>query len=331
MHNAPLTIGTIKLRNNLVMAPMAGITDLPFRELAREGGAGLVCTEMISARALAYRDEKTLAMIKFSDKERPVSVQLFGSDPCVMADAAVIAQDLGADIIDINLGCPVRKIVKSGAGVKLTEDDKNMTAVMENVVKKVSVPVTIKIRIGLLEEENTAPQIIALAAACGISAVTVHGRPASVHHKGRPDLAAVATAVASSRLPVIGNGGIIDELSAGEFLDHTGCAGLMIGRAAIGDTDLFRRLTHFFETGDALSTPPWEYKIELLKKHAKRSVEHYGERTGLLRLRKVAPFYLKGLPNAASIRNRFNRTVTLEELDSLLMEIRRSSYFEDLH
>lgn len=309
------------------MAPMAGITDLPFRLLAKEGGAGLVCTEMISAKALTHNDTKTKKLMLVSEHEHPVSVQLFGPDPETLSESARIAQDSGADIIDINFGCPVRKIIKSGAGFKLTEQEQRMVDIMISVVRSTTLPVTIKIRIGKEIGQNIAPRLVKLAEQAGIKMVTVHGRPAVSGHSGKPDLEAIAEAVQSTTIPVVGNGGVNDENGAAEFLKATGCAGLMIGRAAIGDPELFKRIDTYLATGKTMPQPPWEQRVESLKKHAFLAAEYYGEQRGLIHMRKIAAYYLKGLPNSASIRDGFNRITTLGQLEQLLASIWQSPYF----
>jgi tRNA-dihydrouridine synthase B len=224
----PLKIGNVKLKNNLVLAPMAGITDQVFRILAKEGGAGLVCTEMLSSNALAHNDKKTNRMMVLSKEEHPVSVQIFGSSPEIMADSAKMVEESGADIVDINFGCPVNKIIKSGAGAKLLENEDLMKSIIDTVVKSVKIPVTIKMRIGNVKDENVAPRVIKIAQEHGVSAVAVHGRAAEFKHAGSPDLEAVKEAVKASKIPVIGNGGIVDEVTAGEFLEKTGCDGIII-------------------------------------------------------------------------------------------------------
>ncbi len=326
---AALKIGPVTLGNNLVMAPMAGITDLPFRLLAREAGAGMAVTEMISARALAYNDRKTKALMRLSPEEHPVAIQIFGAEPAVMGEAAKIAAGEGADIIDINMGCPVRKVVKTGAGSRLLENEPAMAAIMEQTVKKAGVPVTVKVRIGVNPEENIAPRLAELAAANGIALITVHGRAAAQGHTGKADLEAVAKTVKASSIPVIGNGGITDEVSAKQFIDATGCAGLMLGRGAIGDLGLFRRITHFLETGNRLQGPTWEERIESLERHAAASVDYYGEKKGLIILRKIAPYYLKNLPNASRVRDGFNKVTRLADLHAVLRGVWESSYFAD--
>lgn len=327
--NNPLIIGNIVLKNNLIMAPMAGITDFPFRTLVKEGGAGLVCTEMVSSKGLTYNDKKTKRLLNVFENEHPVSVQIFGSEPVTMAESAKIAVNNGADIVDINMGCPVPKITKTGAGARLIENEKLIVEIMESVVKSVNAPVTIKIRIGLRPDQNVAPRIVYLAEQSGIKMVVVHGRPASAGHAGSPDIEAVAAAVCSAKIPVVGNGGIIDELTAKNFLNKSGCAGLMIGRGAIGDPYLFGRIERFLKTGIIEAPPTWEERVEFLKRHAALSVDYYGEKPGLIILRKVAPYYLKDMHNASKIRQRFNKITAISELDSLMDGVWDSPYFNN--
>jgi tRNA-dihydrouridine synthase B len=322
-----MKIGKLTLSNNLIMAPMAGITDIPFRTLAKEGGAGLVCTEMVSAMALAYGDKKTRKLMELSVDEHPVSVQIFGSKPQEMAEAAKICEDMGADIVDINFGCPVRKIVKTGAGSKAVENEKTAADIMEAVAKSINVPATIKIRTGNTPEQNIAPAMVKLAAKCGIKMVTVHARPAVWGHTGKPNLSAVKEAVEEAKIPVTGNGGITDEASAKEFLEQTGCAALMIGRAAIGDPELFGRVECFLSGKEKYRKATMEDRLAYFKRHAVLSCSHYGERTGIIVLRKVASYYLKGLPNASRIRDKFYKLTKLSELDSLLDSVWESPYF----
>lgn len=324
-----LSIGRMKLDCGIVLAPMAGITDSPFRLLAREGGAGLVCGEMVSAKALVYGDKKTRRLLRFTEPERPVSLQIFGPDPETMSEAAAIVEQTGADVIDINFGCPVPKIAKSGSGAVLLSDDKKAGAIMEAVVRRVKTPVTAKIRIGRSAGENVAPALAALAERSGVAALVIHGRPAASGHKGSPDLAAIREAKRACGIPVIGNGGITDEAGAAAFLDKTGCDGVMIGRGAVGDFGIFSRIKHFLETGERLPGPTWEKRIEDLRRHAALSVEFYGEKLGVVRLRKLVPYYLKGLPNASSIRDRFCKAVSLEQVLSLLDSVWESPYFKE--
>jgi tRNA-dihydrouridine synthase B len=317
-----LSIGNIELDNNIVLAPMAGITDLPLRRLAKIGGAGLVYTGMLSARALVRSDKKTEKLLKTADDERPVAAQIFGSDAYVMAEAAKIVRDSGVDIIDVNLGCPVRKIVKSGAGAKLLVDEKLVSKILEFVVKSVDIPVTVKIRTGLLSGHNAATEIIRVAYNCGIKMVAVHARPASQGHSGPPDLklfAAACSSTTGAKIPVIANGGIVDEKTAADFLQVPNCAGIMIGRGALGNYSIFNRLEGFFSSGKKLPLLSKKEKEEWLKKHVRYSMEYYGEEKGFVVMRKVFHYYVKDLPNAAKIRDMFNKKViTLSDFNELI-------------
>ncbi|MCB4790585.1 MAG: tRNA dihydrouridine synthase DusB [Elusimicrobia bacterium] len=323
-----LKIGKLELKNNLMLAPMAGVTDSVFRLLAKEGGAGLVCAEMLSSNALSYNDKKTRKMLNLSEEEHPVSVQIFGSNPGVMAEAAKIVEDSGAAVVDINFGCPVNKVIKTGAGASLLKNQKLMCDILEKVISVVKIPVTVKTRTGNLLNENLAPQIIKLCQETGVSAVIIHGRAAEFMHSGAPDLKAIKEAVAVAKIPIIGNGGIYDEKSAFEFMDATGCSGIMVGRAAIGDPHIFNRIEYYFRNGEVLKSPSWELRAEYLKRHAKLSMDYYGGKIGIIRLRKLAPYYLKGLPNATRIRERFNHIENLYQLDELLSHVWKSPYFE---
>jgi tRNA-dihydrouridine synthase B len=314
-----LSIGNIELDNNIVLAPMAGITDLPLRRLAKSGGAGLVYTGMLSARALVRRDEKTEKFLKTVDDERPVAAQIFGSDVYIMSEAAKIVRDSGVDIIDVNLGCPVRKIMKAGAGAKLLADEKLVSEILESVVKNVDVPVTVKIRTGLLPEHNAATEIIRVAYNCGVKMVAVHARPASQGHSGSPDLKLFAAACASAKIPIIANGGIIDEKTVADFLRVPNCAGIMIGRGALGNYSIFKRLKEFFSSGKKLPLPSKKEKAKWLKKHIQYSIECYGKEKGFVVMRKVFHYYVKDLPNAAKMRDMFNKKiVTLSDFNELV-------------
>jgi tRNA-dihydrouridine synthase B len=313
-----LTIGNIKLKNNILLAPMAGITDLPLRRLAKQGGAGLVYSEMVSAKALVYGDEKTKKLLTILDEERPVAAQIFGGDTYSMSEAAKIIQDIGVDILDINLGCPVRKVAKVGAGAKLLANEKLVSKILDSVVKSVDIPVTIKIRIGLLPGQNVAPEIVKIAQDCGIKMVAVHARPASHGHSGNPDLKAFSQTCKMAKIPIVGNGGIVDEKTASDFLNIPNCSGIMIGRAAIGNYSIFKRLEEFFKTGKKLPLPTKKEKIKWLKQQAIYSTEFYGEKKGLILMRKVAHYYVKDMPNAAKIRGEINSMTTLEDFNNLL-------------
>jgi len=317
-----LKIGDVQLKNSLLLAPMAGITDLPLRELAVEGGAGLVYTEMISATALSYGDSKTLKLLQMSEKEKDiVSAQIFGNNPYIMSESAKKIQDLGYKFIDINLGCPAKKIAKAGAGAKLLESPKNIENILSAVVKAVSVPVTAKTRIGLFKGQNIAPEVIEIAQNSGIKMIALHARPAENGHSGPPDLQAFEEAAADAKIPVVANGGITDIKTAEKFLKIPKCGGLMIGRGAVGDYELFKRIEYFFDKDELLSHPAINTKINWFKKHILASVAFYGEEKGIVVLRKIAPYYIKDIPNACHIRDRFNKVTTLKDFNILMDNI----------
>lgn len=317
-----LTIGNIKLKNCLMLAPMAGITDLPLRQLALDGGAGLVFTEMVSATALVYGDKKTYKLLTISDKEKDfVVAQIFGTKPNIMAECAKKVQDLGYKIIDINLGCPAKKITKVGAGSKLLANPKQIEEVLSAVVKAVSVPVTVKTRIGLLQGQNVAPEIIEIAQNCGIKMISLHARYAEFAHSGKPDIQAFALACENAKIPIIANGGIIDIKTAKDFLKIKKCSGLMIGRGAIGNYNIFDRIESFFDKEKMLPPLTIQTKLKWFRQHAINSLKYYGNEKGLVILRKIAPYYIKGLPNACSIRNQFNKITTIEEFDNLFKNL----------
>jgi tRNA-dihydrouridine synthase B len=316
-----LIVGNIELDNNIILAPMVGITNLPLRLLAKNGGAGLVYTEMISAKALIHSHKKTNKLFKILDRERPIAAQIFGSDIYDMSEASKIISSIGFDIIDINLGCPVKKIVRIGAGAKLLTDKKLVSGILESVVKSVSIPVTIKIRIGLLPGQNVAHEIIKIAEDCGIKMVVIHARSASQGHSGIPDLQLFINSCAYAKIPIIANGGIIDEKTAANFLQVPNCAGVMIGRGAIANYSIFKRLKKFFDTGEKLTLPSKMKKIKWLEQHVKYSIEYYGENKGLIMMRKVAHYYFKNLPNAARIRSVFNRITTLADFNEFVKVI----------
>jgi tRNA-dihydrouridine synthase B len=313
-----LSIGNIKFNNNILLAPMAGLTNLPLRLLAKRGGAGLVYTEMISAKGLVYGDEKTNKLLTVLDEERPIAAQIFGGDTHSMSEAAKIVQGLGMDIVDINLGCPVKKIAKAGAGAKLLANEKLVSKILESVVKSVEIPVTIKIRIGLLPGQNVAPEIIKIAQDCGIKMVAIHARPASQGHSGSPDLNAFAQACSDAKIPIIGNGGIIDEESASKFLKIPNCSGIMIGRGAIGNYSIFKRLEGFFKIGRKFSISTKREKIKWLKEHLSYATKFYGERKGIVLMRKVAHYYVKDMSNAAKIRGDINTVASLQDFYKLI-------------
>jgi len=319
----PIQLGTLKLDHNVLISPMVGVTDAPFRRLCARGGSALMSGEMLSAQAIRYGNKKTLNLLRFFPDERPVSCQIMGSDPMVMAEAAKIIESYGSDVIDINAGCPVPKITKTKSGSALLKDERLFSAILTAVVKAVHIPVTVKIRIGVRENEYLAPALARLAQDCGVAGVIVHARAVSKRHSGRPDWEGLRQTVEAVTIPVVGNGGVNAPPDAVDFLRISGCAGVSVGRAAIGDTDIFNRIRHFLKTGELLPAATHLEKLETLTQHVAWAADFFGERTGLLRLRKIVPYYVAGFPMATSFRARANRIMTLEDWKELLDNTRQ--------
>ncbi|MDR3243940.1 MAG: tRNA dihydrouridine synthase DusB [Elusimicrobiota bacterium] len=316
-----IKIGNIELQNNVVLAPMAGITDLPFRLLAKQGGAALVYTEMVSAKALIYDDDKTKKLLTIDEKERPVSVQIFGSDSQSLSEAAKRAQNLGADIIDINLGCPVKKIAKSGAGAKLLANKELIEDILTKTAQSINIPLTIKIRLGIAAGQNLAVEIIETAQNCGVQMIALHARYACQGHSGAVDLKAFADCCKAAKIPIIANGAIIDAKSAESFLNIEGCRGLMIGRGAIANFEIFKSLQDFFDKGEPIKQVSLSDKLLWFQTYFKSAHDYYGEKKALVLMRKTAPYYITGFKNAAVIRASFNKIETSKEFDALMNSI----------
>ena len=262
---------------------MAGITDSPFRVLCLKGGAGLVCAEMVSAHALHCGNEKSERMLQVNPKEHPVSMQIFGADETTIAEAAKNAEACGADIVDLNAGCPVKKINKAGAGCVLMKDEAKLGRLLEAAVKSVKIPVTLKTRIALTHRELLGARLAKLAERCGCAAVTLHARAAVDVHSGEPNIGAVAEACATVKIPVIGNGGVLTAETAKKFL-QAGCAGVMIGRGAIGNPFIFQDIINAFEGKAPVSNSPAK-RLEIYLNLIRENVSYYGERIGVNRSR----------------------------------------------
>ncbi len=316
-----LRVGSVELKNNLALAPMAGITNAAFRVLCAEGGAGLVVTEMVSAESLKYGNKRSFQMLELLPGEHPAAVQLFSADPACMALAAVEAERAGADIIDINAGCPVRKIMRSGAGSALMKKPQLLADIVSRVVKSVKVPVTVKFRVGLEPGENLAPLLVRVCQEAGASAVTLHGRPASQFHSGPVDYDAMAAAAAAAKVPVFGNGGVENADQARAVL-ATGCAGVGVGRAAVFNPAVFSEIASGLTGGGAEPASP-AFRIGLFLRFLELNAGIYGEEHGLARARKLVGYWLKGLPNASSARAAFMGLKTLKEARELLIQYTR--------
>lgn len=310
-----LKIGSFIAPNNLWLAPMAGVTDGPFRALCLRGGAGVVCAEMVSAHAVHYGNARSRRMLQVDAREKPVSMQIFGSDEQTIAEAALAAEACGADVIDINAGCPVKKINKAGAGCVLMKDPVHLGRLVAAAVKAVKVPVTLKTRIALKRGVLLGAEIARVAESEGAAAVAMHARAAEDVHSGEPDLEALAHVCAAVKIPVLGNGGIADGAVAEQFF-KAGCAGLLIGRAAVGNPYIFRDIAQALNGQTPAPTGPAR-RVQIYLELIEENVLRYGEKIGIGRSKKTAGYWLRDFPNAAEVRGRFVRLEQLADIRSL--------------
>ncbi len=317
----PLQVGGVNLSNNLALAPMAGITNAAFRVLCAEGGAGLVVTEMISAESLKYGNKRSFQMLELLPGERPAAIQLFSADPACMALAALEAEKAGADMVDVNAGCPVRKIMRSGAGAALMRKPQLLAQIISAMAKAVKIPVTVKFRVGLEPGGNLGPLLARVCEEAGAAAITLHGRPASQHHSGPVDLAAMAATAAAVKIPIFGNGGVENAAQARAILG-TGCAGVGVGRAAVFNPAVFSEIAAGL-SGSGVEAATQAFRIKLFLRFLELNAGIYGEEHGLAKARKLVGYWLKGLPNAASTRGAFMELKTLKEARELLIQYTR--------
>jgi len=308
-----MKIGNIELKSNLILAPMAGVTDLPFRLIVEKFNPGLVCTEMVSSKALFYGDNKTKQLLKTDGEKRPISMQIFGSDAESMAFAAKYVSEL-ADIVDINMGCPAPKVVKNGDGSKLLLDLNKAEEIIKAVVKNSKVPVTLKFRKGWDNEHIVACELARIAEKNGIAAITIHGRTRDEFYSGKADWDIIKKVKESVNIPVIGNGDIIDEESAKNMLEYTGVDGIMIGRGAMGNPWIFEQIEHYLKTGEKLPRPTNQEKYEILKEHIELDIKEKGELVAINEMRKHISWYTKNMKDASSFRNEINHIDNKDEL-----------------
>lgn len=316
-----MNIGSIHLQYGLIMAPMAGISDLPFRLLCAEYGSELQCMEMISAKAVTYHNRNTESLLEIDPGEGYVSLQLFGREPETMAEAVKMISDRSFDILDVNMGCPVPKIVNNGEGSALMKEPGLVGKIVEALVRATDRPVTVKIRSGFDPDHINAAEIAHIAEESGASAVAVHGRTREQFYSGRADWDIIARVADRLSIPVIGNG---DVTSAEDFINmkkQTGCAGVMIGRALQGNPWLLKDIRTYLETGEHATPPTPEEKTETILRHGRMLIEHKGEYVGIREMRKHTAWYTQGLPHSAAFRGRINEMETFEQLETAVREL----------
>ncbi len=297
---------------------MAGVTDLPFRLLCKEQGAGLLCMEMISAKALQYKNKNTKVLLAIHPQEYPVSLQLFGSDPKIISEQAKRIEDLPFQILDINMGCPVPKVVKNGEGSALMKNPKLVFEIVSQLVKAIEKPVTVKIRKGFDDDHINAVEIAKIAEEAGASAVAVHGRTREQYYSGTADWSIIRKVKEAVDIPVIGNGDITCAKDVLRMQEETGCDGFMIGRRAKGNPWIFKEILHFFETGEELPRPSLEEVVAMMLRHGQMMIDFKGEYIGVREMRKHVAWYTFGFPGAAKLREKVNHTETYEDLEELL-------------
>ena len=317
----PLKIGTVELQNNFILAPMAGVCDLPFRLLCKEQGAGLICMEMVSAKAIYYKNKNTENLLQIDPRENPVSLQLFGSDADIISEMARRIEERPFDILDINMGCPVPKVVNNGEGSALMRQPKLVEEILTKTVRAIKKPVTVKIRKGFDDSCINAVEIARIAEACGVAAIAVHGRTREQYYSGKADWDIIRQVKEAVSVPVIGNGDLTCAADVVKMEKETGCDGFMIGRGAQGNPWIFRQLLEYFKTGTEPQKPPFSEVVEMMLRHAGMQLEVKGTYTGIREIRKHAAWYTSGYKNSAKLRGKINEVETYEELEALFRSL----------
>jgi nifR3 family TIM-barrel protein len=313
-----IKIGNVYLNNNLVLAPMAGVTDIAYRPICKEMGAGLVCMEMISAKAIVYNNKKTAEMLETKAEERPVSLQLFGSDPEYMAEAARRIEELPFDILDVNMGCPVPKVVNNGEGSALMKDPVLVGKIVEALVKAIKKPVTVKIRTGFDSEHYNATEVAHVAEESGASAVAVHGRTREEMYSGKADWSKIREVKEKIKIPVFGNGDIESPKDVEKMYEETGCDGYLIARATRGNPWIFRDIIEYFENGKEPEPKSKEEIRNMIIKHARLEIEAKGEYIAIREMRKHIAWYTQGIPHSSDLRRQTNFIETYEDMLKVL-------------
>lgn len=316
-----LKIGNVTLENNVILAPMAGVTDLPFRLICKEQGAGLLCMEMVSAKAVHYNNKNTEGLMEIHPDEQPVSLQLFGSEPDVMAEAASKIEEKPFAILDVNMGCPVPKVVNNHEGSALMKEPKLVGEIVSALVKAIKKPVTVKIRKGFDDDNINAVEIAKIIEASGAAAIAVHGRTREQYYSGKADWDIIRQVKEAVSIPVIGNGDVTDAFSAKKLMDETGCDGIMIGRACRGNPWIFREVTQYLDTGIIPERPTRQEVCDTILKHARLQLEYKGEYTAVREMRKHVAWYTAGYPHSAKLRQMVNEIESIAELEESIRKI----------
>ncbi len=318
-----MKIGNINIENNIALGPMAGVTDLPFRSICKEMGCGITYTEMVSAKAILYNNKNTKELMLKNENEHPVGIQLFGSDPDILADIAKRVEDEW-DFIDLNMGCPVPKIVNNKEGSALMQEPKLVEQILTKMVKAVKKPVTIKIRKGFTKDNINAVEIGKIAEFSGVSAIAIHGRTREQYYTGKADWDIIKTLKENIKIPVIGNGDVNSPESAKALIDYTNCDAIMVGRGAMGNPWLFKQINEYLNTGQYCGKPDVMQVLEMIEKHTRMLIEVKGELTAIREMRKHVAWYMTGYRFATVMRNEVNKITTLEDFSSLLNRYRHN-------
>lgn len=315
-----MKIGNVVLDNRIILAPMAGVTDLPFRLLCKEQGAGMTCTEMVSAKAISFHNKNTESLLETAPEERPVSLQLFGSDPDIISSMAAYIEERPFDILDINMGCPVPKVAGNGEGSALMRSPRLVEQIVSKTVQAIHKPVTVKIRKGFTEQEVNAVEIAKIAEASGAAAVAVHGRTREQYYAGEADWEIIRKVKEAVKIPVIGNGDVDSPQKAKMLLEQTGCDAIMVGRAARGNPWIFGQIQSYLERGEVMPKPERQEVCAMMLRHAQMQIAYKGEYIGMREMRKHISWYTAGYPHSAKLRGAVNAVESYGELEQLLYD-----------